>query len=357
MNPSVRVFDVLSTTSPAHVEMLPRQSPPRRLQGPRAFTLVELLVVIGIIAVLISILLPTLNAARRSAYVVQCSSNMKQIATAMIMYAQDHKGKLPPSAAAPGLALSGYSNGNGVGWWWPNELVRRKYINNPALNVYKKTPSLQTEKVFASSNVFRCPEGISEDYKLTSQNYPTDGGNNSYDLENDGTNPGQAAAEGFGVPSWYQLASRVQTATNAYTADPNATGAPTKPGARQSPFMWFNSGATHNDLHSPAYQRSLSLIKRGAEVVMIVEAANPNWYDQTASTTNNGETVWLRRLGARHGKKSKGGLNADTNIAFFDGHVAKFNTAPLAVRKDGTGDQLDLLTQETIFFLNLQRGK
>jgi len=320
----------------------------RKSQRRGGFTLVELLVVIGIIAVLISILLPTLSAARRAAYVVQCSSNMKQIATAMIMYAQDNKGKLPPSAAPAGLGLAGYDNsGAGIAWWWPNELVRRKYINNPALNVYKKTPSTTADKVFAGSNVFRCPEGIPEDYKATSQNYPTDGGNNSYDIENDS----DAAKQGFGVVSWYQLASRVQTGTNASAAD--AALGITKPGNEQSPFMWFNSGSTIQQVNSAAYQRSLSKVKRGAEMVMLVEASNPNWYDQTKQTTVGTDTSWLVRLGARHGKKSSGGLNADTNIAFFDGHVAKFNTAPLGKVKNS----LQTFYTETIFYLNNQQGK
>ena len=322
--------------------------PPLACQCRHAFTLVELLVVIGIIAVLIGILLPTLTAARRSAYTLQCSSNMKQLATVMIMYAQNNKGKLPPSAAPAGLALAGYANGSGIGWWWPNEMVRQNYIKGTNLNVYKKANSTTSQKVFPGSNVFRCPEGIPEDWKLTSQSYPTDGGNNSYQLEHDT----QAAQLGFGVPTWYQLASRVQTGTNARVADP-AVGV-TKAGARQSPFMWFNSGATLAHLKSPAYQRSLSLVRRGAEMVMIVEAANPNWYDQETLYEKDGERVWLRRLGARHGKKSKAGLNADTNIAFFDGHVAKFNTKPLVVRPDGGKNNLDLLTRETIFFLNRQ---
>jgi prepilin-type N-terminal cleavage/methylation domain-containing protein len=76
----------------------------------RGFTLVELLVVIGIIAVLISILLPALNSARRSAVSMKCAANLRQIATAMQMYASENKGWLPGSALTTGLPAYG-SNG------------------------------------------------------------------------------------------------------------------------------------------------------------------------------------------------------------------------------------------------------
>jgi prepilin-type processing-associated H-X9-DG protein len=62
--------------------------------------LVELLVVIGVIAVLIGMLMPALNKARAASQATQCMSNLRQINTAMIMFANDHRGFLPQACGA-----------------------------------------------------------------------------------------------------------------------------------------------------------------------------------------------------------------------------------------------------------------
>lgn len=80
------------------MSLLPRSSdlPARRVSKLRAaFTLVELLVVIGIIAILVSLLLPALNKAREQAKSIVCESNEKQLLLAFQMYVGENKGATP----------------------------------------------------------------------------------------------------------------------------------------------------------------------------------------------------------------------------------------------------------------------
>lgn len=86
---------------------------PSRPDRRQAFTLVELLVVIGIIALLIGILLPALTKAREAARRAVCLSNIRQCITGLFLYSNDNKGALPSSIRRPSWLVGGYPPNTG----------------------------------------------------------------------------------------------------------------------------------------------------------------------------------------------------------------------------------------------------
>jgi prepilin-type N-terminal cleavage/methylation domain-containing protein/prepilin-type processing-associated H-X9-DG protein len=126
----------------------------------RGFTLVELLVVVGIIAVLVSILLPTLSAAREQARAVQCASNMRQWGMAFQMYAGQFNGELAWKSTGGG---DGDTAADAIGIWndsslWINSLPpflgMTEYcdLNDPTTNSIPPGPN--------ASTIFVCPSAL-----------------------------------------------------------------------------------------------------------------------------------------------------------------------------------------------------
>jgi prepilin-type N-terminal cleavage/methylation domain-containing protein/prepilin-type processing-associated H-X9-DG protein len=151
--------------------MTVRRQPRSVLPG---FTLVELLVVIGIIALLISILLPSLNRARETANRVKCASNLRQIGQGILLYGNENKQSLPRTLydnAITAASVPNYSNG-GTTQTDPfaaantaaSSATSTGYNNvMSAMFLLVRTQDIGTE-------VFTCPSGTAE--KDTMNNQP-----------------------------------------------------------------------------------------------------------------------------------------------------------------------------------------
>jgi prepilin-type N-terminal cleavage/methylation domain-containing protein/prepilin-type processing-associated H-X9-DG protein len=245
------------------------------------FTLVELLVVIGIIALLISILLPALSKAQQQSRTVACLSNIRQITMAAYNYSSENKGICVPPAWRK-VVGTGFGDAES----WPNILVDTGYLTAP--NAKGKGP--QTAR-----SVFYCPSGNSDFNGAFTSNAGLPNSVPSSRTDGNGATSRRCSSSlgGPDIDVWYGING--------------STGGGDK-GSVPLIRVPDDNAKDPNDLTA---LRKMSAINRSSETVFLFDGIYMNLGVNSA------------RVNARHGRQNQ------TNLGFFDGHAQTYRTIDL----------------------------
>lgn len=224
-----------------------------------AFTLVELLVVISIVAILISILLPALGKAREAARVITCLSNQRQLGLLFHIYVQENRENRFPGAEGrvwPGGTIDNFP-------WWHANLAR--YIGHPDAGTGSNPGRWLPEP---KPGVFWCPEVIANGWHGTANRYIL----------------------GYSYP---------------YDTALDASG-----NARRNPML---GGNTNNPASSGGPTRQDD-IKNPSQVMLLTELHNAG--NNAYFSIRSSYTIGTGHMLGRHG-----GIGERANFLFTDGHA------------------------------------
>jgi len=259
-------------------------SPAQRRTGRRGFTLVELLLVIVIIGVLAGILVPSVMSALKQAYLVQCKSNLKQIATAVINYSTDYNGFIPPTRVEP------------AGLYWCNILAQRDL---PAPNTSEAddlTPSTKR-------TVMMCP--ACSNLKVTEDQTFED--------------PDDAIAQG-----WFRIGNDTRMTDCSYYWN----GYVGTSDEMRERFLSLSVNTNQPKTQPGEFDcHNITEIPQRSNMAMVMDGIF--WQNTSANVP--------QRIAARH--PGTDGERRATNVAFYDTHVEMMDRAP---------DDNDNWRQETV---------
>jgi prepilin-type N-terminal cleavage/methylation domain-containing protein/prepilin-type processing-associated H-X9-DG protein len=314
----------------------------RRSNRRCAFTLVELLVVIGIIAVLVGLLLPALSAARRQSQATKCLASLREIGNGFAMYAAAYKGYWPcavhnfdcitPSpSASPGAYV--YGNPAGSPWYplpngrqlrWHDRIL--PFISNiNYIDDYRDIPTMVPDEVLRKTSVlWGCPT-----FRYNQESVL--GGNTIDDQMRSGYEMNQYPLYPFAHANLNADRTYIQGATPPYTGGPTSNQA-----GRYFKSTEYNKatdraliveGLGHFNQMSPAIRQSPT------DGRQTWSPANINWWpypDASGAQTVSPPSNWDKYVhfwvdGARHApdnatKKSTYN-NPYMNALFCDGHA------------------------------------
>lgn len=293
-----------------------------------AFTLVELLVVIGIIAVLVAIILPAMGNVRRQARVTQCASKLQNIGKACLSHASSRDGYLPligRVVANPGTNRNDYPSGledpGGLHFTYaavPGGSINTNPVPFPAaLATYLGAPKLARDDWNVLDQALNQKDGVWERFMCPDIN--------SLEKGNFSTNPADANVVGQGTMMVCMIGNEVESAWSSnsdYAPNEGVFGYHYNPAFRKSRFggkmtmirhpekvVLFTDAQPRKDASDPIFSIGWlvwtpALNSTGAVTLGDAFAGNGK-----ADSLQNFDTL-------RHGKK--------INVVFADGHVETF---------------------------------